>query len=101
MSILEQQITTVAIYLRVSSDDQRQRGTIESQRTTLVEYAEREGWEYVIYEDDGISGATIANRPGMKSLLAPPLMRRSSLLGTSRQYPEKLITAIGPPDPTR
>ena len=69
MNFLERQITAVAIYLRVSSDDQRERGTIRSQRTTLVEYAEKEGWQYVVYEDDGISGAMIENRPGMKSLL--------------------------------
>lgn len=43
-----------AIYLRVSTDGQ----TTENQRRTLVDVAERAGWDVVeVYEDHGVSGA--------------------------------------------
>ena len=45
---------TVAIYLRVSTDDQ----TVENQREALTEACERRGWRVVAeFADEGISGA--------------------------------------------
>ena len=45
-------------YLRVSSDEQRERGTIATQRAAVVEYAAREGITLLDeYADDGVSGA--------------------------------------------
>lgn len=35
----------------------------------MTEYCERQGWEYEICEDAGISGETIDGRPGMLRLL--------------------------------
>lgn len=51
------QIVKAAIYARVSSDDQREKGTIGSQVTALREFVPR--WDMEIvgeYLDDGISG---------------------------------------------
>ena len=47
----------VALYLRVSSEEQRDAGTIETQREFLLRQAERSGFEVAeTYADDGISG---------------------------------------------
>ena len=57
----------VAIYLRVSTDEQ----TIENQRSDLERVAEQRGWTIVeTYEDKGISGAKGPDkRSGFKNLL--------------------------------
>ena len=57
----------VALYLRVSTDDQ----TIENQRRELQAVAERHGWDVVAtFEDAGVSGATGRDRrPGYDRLL--------------------------------
>jgi site-specific DNA recombinase len=60
----------VAIYARVSSDQQRERQTIRSQLTELPLYAERQGWTVVKhYTDDGKSGESIDGRPAFQALL--------------------------------
>ena len=59
-----------AIYTRVSSDRQKEEGTIASQRTALLEYAQEQDltvpaqW---IFEDEGYSGALLS-RPGLERL---------------------------------
>ena len=61
---------TAAIYARVSSDRQKEEGTIASQRAALLEYAQANGvmvppeW---IFEDEGYSGAVLA-RPALERL---------------------------------
>ena len=61
---------TAAIYARVSSDRQKEQGTIASQRAALLEYAQ--GQELTVppewmFEDDGYSGAVLT-RPGLERL---------------------------------
>ena len=47
----------VALYLRVSSLEQREEGTIETQRQYLERYAAGRGLEVVdTYADDGVPG---------------------------------------------
>lgn len=49
-----------AIYSRVSSDNQREAKTIESQIESLLTYAQEQGYTVVenyIFKDDGYSGA--------------------------------------------
>ncbi len=47
----------VALYLRVSSEEQRDTGTIETQREFLLRHAKRSSFEVAeTYADDGISG---------------------------------------------
>src|SRR6476661_10282029 len=61
---------TAAIYARVSSDRQKEEGTIASQRAALLEFAQANGlmvppeW---IFEDEGYSGAVLA-RPALERL---------------------------------
>jgi site-specific DNA recombinase len=61
---------TAAIYARVSSDRQKEEGTIGSQREALLEYAQAHEltvpaeW---IFEDEGYSGAVLA-RPALERL---------------------------------
>lgn len=59
------------LYCRVSSDIQREMGTIESQRDALIAYANAQGWAIVSVEaDDGFTG-TIApwERPALSRVL--------------------------------
>lgn len=63
-------MTLCALYLRVSSDQQREKNTIGSQRTILPKVAESHGLEvFKQYEDDGISGESIEARPAFQALL--------------------------------
>jgi site-specific DNA recombinase len=61
---------TAAIYVRVSSDRQKEEGTIASQKAALLEYAQGQQltvpapW---IFADEGYSGAVLA-RPGLERL---------------------------------
>ena len=60
----------IAIYIRVSTEDQAKEGySLEVQREYLESFAKREGLEvFKIYQDDGISGYT-TERPALKKLL--------------------------------
>ncbi len=59
------------IYCRVSTDRQREAGTIESQREALLQFARAQNWTVVsVEEDDGFSGTVPAwERPGMSRAL--------------------------------
>jgi site-specific DNA recombinase len=59
-----------AIYARVSSDQQAQHGTIESQLASVQEFAATQGVRIdpdLIFADNGISGTTLA-RPKLDAL---------------------------------
>lgn len=60
----------IAIYIRVSTEDQAKEGySLEVQREYLETFAKREGFEvFKIYQDDGISGYS-TERPALKELL--------------------------------
>ena len=63
-------IEHVAIYARVSTGKQKEKQTIDSQLSTLPEYAKEHGYSvYKEYKDDGISGSSIAARPAFSELL--------------------------------
>ena len=60
-----------AAYSRFSSDLQRIT-SLEDQLRVCREYAERHGWTWQdehVYQDAGISGASIEGRPGLRALL--------------------------------
>jgi site-specific DNA recombinase len=61
----------VALYLRVSSEEQRDRETIEIQREFLEQYCRLYGLEIAgVYADDGVSGTVpLHERPGGRQLL--------------------------------
>ena len=64
-------IIRVAIYARVSTQEQAVEGTsLEYQQEQLNKYCESQGWEiFQIYVDAGYTGKD-GNRPGLKRLLA-------------------------------
>ena len=54
----------VALYARVSTEEQRKKDSVESQLIHLRKYADTYGHNVIAeYVDDGRSGSTIANRP--------------------------------------
>ena len=59
-----------ATYARVSSDQQKENRTIQSQTAALIEYAKTHGyavpsqWQF---QDEGYSGATLL-RPGLEAV---------------------------------
>ncbi|MCP4407465.1 MAG: recombinase family protein [Gammaproteobacteria bacterium] len=61
---------TAAIYARVSSEKQKEEGTIGSQLAELGEFASEKGWlvpQEWIFADEGYSGKTLV-RPGLEKL---------------------------------
>jgi site-specific DNA recombinase len=68
----------VALYLRVSSEEQREAGTIQTQRAELDGYSGRMGFEVVgVYEDDGVSGMIpLHERPAGRRLLEDAKARK-------------------------
>lgn len=61
---------TAAIYTRVSSDQQKENKTIDSQVDELLKFAEDQGYivsEEYVFKDDGYSGAILV-RPGLEKV---------------------------------
>lgn len=60
----------VAIYTRVSTDDQAEEGySLDAQKERLEAYCEAQGWDVVrIYVDDGYSGRT-CKRPAYQRMM--------------------------------
>ncbi len=55
-------------YCRVSTENQKEEGTIDLQREAIKEYCRREGIELLgFFEDEGVSGG-LENRPGLAEL---------------------------------
>jgi len=57
-------------YCRVSTDSQKEEGTIEIQEKALSSYIQKSGYELIrIFKDEGISGSSeLENRPGLAEL---------------------------------
>lgn len=62
--------TKAALYIRVSTEEQAEKGaSISAQKEFLEDWAEKEGFEiYDIYIDDGYSGKNL-NRPALQRLI--------------------------------
>ena len=71
----------IAIYIRVSTEDQAKGGySLEVQREYLESFAKREGLEvFKVYQDDGVSGYT-TERPALKQLLKDAKQKKFDLL---------------------
>lgn len=69
-NVLARNVLRVALYLRVSTQEQAKEGySIGEQEKRLTKYAEAMGWEiYKIYIDPGFSGGD-TDRPGLKSMI--------------------------------
>jgi site-specific DNA recombinase len=75
----------IAIYTRVSTEDQAKEGySLEVQREYLESFAKREGLEiFKVYQDDGISGYSTerpALGPSLKGIGRPTLVGLKELL---------------------
>ncbi|MBA7500120.1 hypothetical protein ES704_02873 [subsurface metagenome] len=62
--------TRLVGYCRVSTDRQKEEGTIEIQEKALIEYAKKNNTELLqIFKDEGVSGSKeLENRPGLAEL---------------------------------
>ena len=60
----------IAIYIRVSTDEQAREGfSIDAQKERLIAFCQSQGWnDYSLYIDDGYTGTNL-NRPAMKRLI--------------------------------
>jgi len=58
-----------AIYIRVSTEKQREKYSLPAQKKALTEYAESQGWKYTIYDEGSGSGENLENRPQMMKML--------------------------------
>lgn len=60
----------VAIYTRVSTQMQAEKGvSLDAQKNELVEYCNKNNYEYDVFEDAGISGKNITKRKELQKLL--------------------------------
>lgn len=60
---------TAALYVRVSTGKQVTKTSPASQRRLLIEYCERQGWPYQIYDEGAMSGEHLLDRPVMIQML--------------------------------
>lgn len=69
-----------AVYSRFSTDRQNE-SSIADQLRVCSEHAARQGWQVLQhFSDEGISGAAMGNRPGVRRLLEALLARRFDVL---------------------
>ena len=82
MDIEQLNVKRVAIYARVSTEEQAEHGySIDAQKRTLRKWCELNGYEiYDIYADEGISGKDISHRPNMLRLLEDAKCKRFNLV---------------------
>ena len=74
---LTKEITRVGVYSRYSDDELQSPASVEDQIRECKEFAQREGWEVVaIYTDEGISGFTAKNRPGVQRLIKDAMSKK-------------------------
>lgn len=59
----------VALYIRVSTEDQAEKWSLAAQERILTELAKARGWEYEVFRDVG-SGTSIQQRPALQELLS-------------------------------
>ena len=62
----------VALYIRVSSEEQKKEGlSLDAQKNKLISYCNLKEWSvYKIYLDEGISAGSIKKRPQFKQILS-------------------------------
>lgn len=68
MAAIMSKITNVAIYLRKSRGDETQ-DVLKKHRLDLIAYAQQHMWNFKLYEENPLSGETMATRPVFFGLL--------------------------------
>jgi DNA invertase Pin-like site-specific DNA recombinase len=58
-----------AIYVRVSTREQAERWSLPAQKRILKDFAERQGWEGILYDEGPASAEKIDGRPVLQQLL--------------------------------
>lgn len=58
-----------AIYCRVSTEKQAEKYGLDAQVSILTKYCKDNGWDYLIYNEGGVSGETLIDRPKILELL--------------------------------
>lgn len=61
--------TLVGIYIRVSTTEQVHGFSLDDQESSLIALAQRSGWSFRLYRDDGITAETLEGRLGLQRLL--------------------------------
>lgn len=80
---------TIGIYVRVSTAHQVEEGfSLEEQRESLIEDAERRGYDWEMFEDPGISGQTLDQRPEAIELLQQ--IESGELVGVLARFSDRL-----------
>jgi DNA invertase Pin-like site-specific DNA recombinase len=87
-------------YIRVSTQRQANDGeSLSAQRAKLMAWAAQNGYELVaVHADEGISGGSISNRPGVQAAIAEACRRRCALVAVSLSRLVRSVTdaiAIG------
>lgn len=59
----------VAVYIRVSSEEQTKGESLNTQEKMGIEFAKSNGYEYSVFKDEGLSGGEITRRDGYNDLL--------------------------------
>jgi site-specific DNA recombinase len=63
-------VVKVIAYCRVSTDNQKEEGTVELQEQAIIEYCNKHSYQLIqIFKDEGVSGG-IENRPALASLFS-------------------------------
>lgn len=74
---------TIDFYARVSTEEQRERSTIDAQITYAQKRAEAEGWKLRLFLDDGISGTIrLRERPAGAELLQAAKAKEITIAAT-------------------
>ena len=69
MNIMKEKKLKCIIYLRTSTQDQKEKKTIEAQRRECQRYAESQNWEIVdTIADEAMSGAFSEQRTGWQAV---------------------------------
>ena len=59
----------LAVYIRVSSEEQTKGESLNTQEQMGVEFAKSQGFEYQVFRDEGLSGGEVTRRGGYNDLL--------------------------------
>ena len=80
--------TRVAAYCRVSTDNDDQKNSLESQKAYFKEYIEKNlSWQLVdVYADEGITGTSTAKRVQFNKMIANALAGGIDLIVTKEAY---------------
>jgi site-specific DNA recombinase len=75
----------VGLYARTSTDDQRERSTIDAQLDYARRRAAAEGWDLRLFVDDGVSGTiALRDRPAGAELISAAAAREVDVVATYR-----------------